>query len=476
MRLHFLGANRQVTGSRYLLEGVGKRILVDCGLFQERPFQQRNWAVPPFDPVALDAVLLTHAHLDHCGLLPRLVKAGYRGPVYVTAATRELAQLVLLDSAKLQAEDLALKRLRHGLEGRIAPHPYEPLYDEADARRAFALMRVVEYEHPLELGDGLTATYYDAGHILGSALLSVAGPGSDGPPRRLAFSGDLGLWDKPLVRDPALLDSADYVVMESTYGDQDHPHPRKPGESVADVLAEVINQTVARAGNIVIPTFAIERAQEIVYHLGNLLRAGRIPHLLVFMDSPMAVDATYVFARHTDDLDEDTRARLAAGRSPFEFPGLVLCRSTAQSKSINRVRGSCVIMAGSGMCTGGRIKHHLARNIERPESTVLFVGYQARGTLGREILEGEREVRILGQRYTVRAAVCKVPGMSAHADRSTLLRWAGHFAENGRRPPRQLFLTHGEEAVSEGLAQTIRQQWGWNVSVPAYGEVADLEL
>lgn len=471
MKLQFLGANRQVTGSRYLLQTAARRVLVDCGLFQERAYLERNWAPPPFDPTSLDAVLLTHAHLDHCGLLPRLVKGGLRAPVFVTPATRELAQLVLLDSAKLQAEDAAFKRARHEREGRVGPHPYATLYDEADVRETLGLMRVMDYERPLDLGAGLTVTCHDAGHILGSASVSIDAQ-QGGKRQRLVLSGDLGLWNKPLVRDPVLLEGADYVVMESTYGD--HDHPGNESGSVADALAEVINQTVQRGGNVVIPTFAIERAQEIVYHLGNLLRAGRIPHLLVFMDSPMAVDATDVFQRHAQDLDEDARQRLAAGVSPFAFPGLVLCRTAEQSKAINRVRGSCVIMAGSGMCTGGRIKHHLAHNIERPEATILFVGYQGRGTLGREILEGATQVRIFGQQRQVRARVRQLFGMSAHADRSTLLRWASHMSANGAAPPRQLFLTHGEEDVALALAQTLRQDLHWNVSVPAYGDTVSL--
>ncbi len=464
MQLHFLGANRQVTGSRYLLDTGHLRLLIDCGMFQERAFADRNWELPPFDPGTIDAVLLTHAHLDHCGLLPRLVKQGFAGPIHTHAASVDLAALVLEDAAKIQVEDAQFKRRRHEREGRRSPHPYEPLYLPEDARKAMGRFRAVAYDQPLQLADDVAVTWRQAGHILGSAMLEVHAGG-----KRLLFSGDLGLWDKPLLRDPAPPPPADIVIMESTYGDREHDRTR----SIENQLAPIINEAVERGGNVLIPTFAIERAQELLFHLNNLLADNRIPHVMAFLDSPMAVSATHLFSQHRDLLDKDTQAMLDRGDDPLAFAGLVLCRSVAQSKAINRVRGSAIIMAGAGMCTGGRIKHHLERNLPRPESTVIFVGYQAQGTLGRQI-QGARpgdSVRIHNRAVPVRAGITQISGMSAHADRPALLRWLGQL----QQPPRQVYLTHGEDNVSESLARTIRAQHGWNVSVPSYGDTVQID-
>jgi metallo-beta-lactamase family protein len=435
-------------------------------MFQERPFLERNFAAPAVPPARLDAMLLTHAHLDHSGLVPRLVRGGYQRRVYSTAASVELARLVLEDSARLQAEDLANKQQRHAQQGRQSPHPYEPLYTVGDVENALKLLSPVAYGEALALNDRVTVTYHDAGHILGSASLEVA-VRQRGRTRTMVFSGDLGMWDKPLIRAPELPRRADYLIMESTYGAGDHDR----SVPVEEQLAQAINETVQRGGNLVIPTFALERAQELMYYLGTLLRAGRIPHLMMFLDSPMAVDATAVFQRHRECLTPEAAAQVAGPDSPFHFPGLVLAKTVAQSKAINHLRGSCLILAGAGMCTGGRIKHHLAQNLGRPESTVLFVGYQSQGTLGRQIADGAPRVRVLGQEVAVRAQVRTIHGLSAHADRSALLRWAGSLTEK----PRQLFLTHGEEQVSLALAETIGTQLHWSVAVPEYRQTVELE-
>jgi metallo-beta-lactamase family protein len=289
----------------------------------------------------------------------------------------------------------------------------------------------------------------------------------NGSSRKLLFSGDIGQWDKPLVHDPSTFREADYVVMESTYGDRDHG----TSGDVENLLCDAINRTVEAGGNVVIPTFAIERAQELMYHLSRLVREDRIPYLMMFLDSPMAVDVTDVFLNHREYLDEETHQLFREGEPPFRFPGLRLVRSTAESKAINSIRGSCVIMAGSGMCTGGRVKHHLVQNISRPESQVLFVGYQARGTLGRLILEGKEEVRIHGRGYPVRAGVNQIQGFSAHADRSALLKWLG-FLET---PPKRVILTHGEEGAIRSLAEAVRNRMGWDVVVPEYLETLELD-
>ncbi len=466
MKVQFLGANRQVTGSRYYLEAGGLKLLIDCGLFQERSYLSRNWESLPIPADQLDFLLLTHAHLDHSGLIPRLVKEGYSNPILATGASADLAEIVLLDSAHLLEEDAALKKKRHEKEGRKGPHPEIPLYTAQEAERSFSLFEEVDYDKPARLSDRLSVRFRDAGHILGSSMLEID-VADKGKRTKLIFSGDIGRRNKPLVRDPSLFDRADYVIMESTYGNRSHEDPG----ALEDSLAQVINMTVARGGNIVVPIFAVERAQELLFTLGRLVREDRIPHLLVFLDSPMAVDVTKVFSHHLQDLDEQTQALIRSGRQPFDFPGLKLLQTQEESKAINRIKGSCIIMAGSGMCTGGRIKHHLTHNIGCPESTILFVGYQARETLGRQILEGKPEVRIYGQYYCVRARVVQIDGFSGHADKDDLLRWLRAY----RQPPCGLFLTHGEEEAALSLAEQIEDECGWPVTVPNYQDTYELE-
>ncbi len=465
MKLQFLGAARQVTGSQYRVVADGAEVLVDCGIFQEREFLGRNWAPSPVRPERLQAVLLTHAHLDHCGLLPRLVAEGYRGPVYATGATADLAAVVLEDSAEIQAEDAAFKRKRHRKEGRKSKYPVEPLYTRRHVNRTLRLLKSVDYDKPVNIGDGVTALFRDAGHILGSAMIEITAA-DGGRQRRLVFSGDMGQWDKPLVRDPSLFTEADYVVMESTYGNRDHG---RPGD-IETQLGEVVGRTIERGGKVVIPIFAIERAQEVIYHLGRLTDSGRIPPVPVFLDSPMAIEVTEVFRQHRKLFDTEAQAMLAEDNMPLGFPSLVMSRTTEESKEINAQKGPAVIMSTSGMCTAGRIKHHLAQTIGQEENTILFVGYQARGTLGRQILDGNREVRIHGRSRWVRAQIDRIEGFSGHADRGALRRWLAGFS----RPPRQLFLTHGEEDSALALAEEVRAEMGWNVSVPEYQESVEL--
>jgi metallo-beta-lactamase family protein len=465
MHLTFFGATRQVTGSRYLLEAGGIRIMVDCGLFQERDHLDRNWAMPIVAPGSVDVLLLTHAHLDHCGLVPRLVRGGFTGPIITTVPSVDLARLIMLDSARIQVEDAKYKQRRHRRERRRPTHPVEPLYTPHHANRAARMMRGVDYGEPIDLNGSVRVTFHEAGHILGSSMLEIAVE-RNGAPHRVVFSGDIGQWDRPLVGNPTLLPAADHVVMESTYGNRTHGRHGP----IDDQLEAVVNETVERGGNLVVPTFAVERAQDLIFHLGRLRRAERIPAMPVYLDSPMAVDVTRIFRKHRRFLDAETRALFESGDPPLRFPGLQLVRSARASRKINDARGPKIIMSTSGMCTAGRIKHHLRQNISRPESTVVFVGYQAHGTLGRRILEGEPNVRIHGRNYDVRARIAHINGFSAHGDRDDLLRWIGHFDP----APRHVFLTHGEESAALDLAGTISQRLGLDISLPHEEETVAL--
>jgi metallo-beta-lactamase family protein len=461
IKLTFLGAAQSVTGSCYLVETGSARFLVDCGLYQEREFRGRNWGPFPIQPETLDCVLLTHAHLDHSGLLPKLVREGFRGSIYCLAATAEIAEIMLLDSAEIQEEDAEFKKKRHQKAGRKGPYPEAPLYTVDDAQASFPLFSPVEYEKPISIGKGIEATFYDAGHVLGSSMIKVR-IRQNGEDRTILFSGDIGRRGKPILRDPTFFEEADYVLVESTYGDR----LTESVEDAANKLADVINATVKSGGNIVIPSFALERSQEILYYLNEFLIEDRIPHLMVFIDSPMAVSITGVFEHYPELFDEEMVKLMRQKKSPFDFRGLSVVRTAEESKAINQIKGTVIIIAGSGMCTGGRIKHHLVTNISRKGSTILFVGYQAAGTLGREIVDGAKKVRILGQHYPIRARVVQIDGFSAHADRDGLLKWLSSL----RKSPRRLFVTHGESSVSQHFAALVKDKTGWEVTVPEYRE------
>jgi metallo-beta-lactamase family protein len=471
LRLSFLGAARSVTGSRYLLEAPGGRVLVDCGLHQERDQNARNWEPFSIAPDRIDAVLLTHAHLDHCGLLPRMAREGFRGRIYCTGPTAEIARIVMLDSARIQVEDAENKKKRHRKEGRESPHPPVPLYTEKDAETAASMFRTVRFSETVSIGEGFFAEFFEAGHILGSASIRVTAAfkhgGGENTARSVFFSGDIGRWNKPILNDPDPCDRADYLIMESTYGDRLH----EGEERIQSGLKEIVVSTVKAGGNVVIPSFAIERSQEVLFYLNGLLLENKIPRVPVFLDSPMATRVTEVFGKYPEFLDAETLDLIRANESPFDIPGLVTVRSTQDSKAINDLKESAIIIAGSGMCTGGRIKHHLVRNVSRPQSSILFVGYQATGTLGREIAGGEREVRILGQKLPVKARVFRLEGFSAHADRNELMRWA----DCQKKKPRRVFITHGEPEIAAGFASFLAGKKGWSVSVPVQGQAFSLD-
>jgi metallo-beta-lactamase family protein len=466
INLTFMGAARGVTGSRYLIEANNLKLLVDCGLYQEREFQHRNWEPFKVPPEELDAVLLTHAHLDHCGLLPKLVNEGFRGRIICTAATADITKIILLDAAKLQEEDAAYKKKRHIREGRQGPYPEIPLYTIADAEATLPLFDTVDYNQPVSLGKGIEASFHDAGHVLGSAMIRLVI--SQGEEKRvIVFSGDIGRWDRPMLQDPSTFRKPDYIVVESTYGDRVHEGTHEIG----DELTEIVNAAFKAGGNIIVPSFALQRAQEILYYLNVLLLEGRIPDMKVYLDSPMAIKITEVFKHHYELFDRDMKALLRQRQSPFDFPGLKMVETVDESKALNNIKGTAMIIAGSGMCTGGRIKHHLVNNISRPECTVMFVGYQAEGTLGRLILDGAKSVRIHGQSHSVRAWITQVHGFSAHADRDDLLRWLSRLLEN----PRHVFITHGESRAAEHFSAFLKEKTGYETSVPAYNTSVRLE-
>ena len=466
INLTFMGAAGNVTGSRYLLEAGNTTLLVDCGLYQERDFLYRNWEPFRCTPKDLDAVLLTHAHLDHSGLLPKLVKEGFHGKVYCTPATADITKIILIDSAHLQVEDAAYKKKRHDREGKKGHFQEIPLYTVADAEASLRLFAPVEYNQTVTIGEGIEATFYDAGHVLGSSMIKLRIK-QGGDKRSIVFSGDIGRWDRPILHDPSVFQYTDYIVMESTYGDRVHERTNEIGKDLADI----VKSAFAAGGNIIVPSFALQRSQEILYYLNNLLMENRIPHFMVYLDSPMAEKITEVFKRYYELFDKEMRDLVQNHRSPFDFPGLKMVETVEESKALNAIKGTIMIIAGSGMCTGGRIKHHLANNISRPECTVLFVGYQAVGTLGRQILDGVKNIRIHGQPYPVRARITEIKDFSAHADRDDLLKWLSALAVN----PRHIFVTHGEISSAEDFSRYLNEKTGFNSSVPAYGSTVRLE-
>ncbi|MEJ2532981.1 MAG: MBL fold metallo-hydrolase [Halioglobus sp.] len=458
MKISFHGADRGVTGSCHLVECGGRRILVDCGLFQGgRELREENAEDFGFDPATIDFLLLTHAHLDHCGRIPLLSKRGFKGEIITTAASRELARLVMLDSAHLQEEEARYQSRKRARRGKS--RDAEPLYSVLDALNSTEHFgRTAQYAEPLELAPGLRATFLDAGHILGSASI-VLELEEQGRRRSILFSGDLGNAGRPLLRNPVTPDRVDIVVMETTYGDRVH----KELEPSVDELYEAIAATVDRGGNIVIPTFALERAQELLYYLREGLEQGRLPRSLqVFLDSPMAISATEIFERHPECYDAEVAELFREKRDPFHLPGLHFTRETAQSIALNQVNSGAVILAGSGMCTGGRVRHHLRHNLWREESSIVFVGFAARGTLARRIIDGAAHVRIFRDDIPVKAQIHTINGFSAHADRDELLAWHRRTGA-----PECTFLVHGDEDVMAAFSRHLRDT---RVEMPAEGE------
>ncbi|WP_059005403.1 MBL fold metallo-hydrolase RNA specificity domain-containing protein [Bittarella massiliensis (ex Durand et al. 2017)] len=463
MKLTFYGAAHEVTGSCHCIEVGNTRLLVDCGLQQGR--DEKDNQQLPFAAASIDAVLVTHAHIDHSGRLPLLVKDGFQGKIYAIDATCRLLSIMLRDSAHIQEVDTQWENRKRGRSG---DEGVEPLYTVQDAERVLPLLTPCRYGEFVEIADGVRARFQDAGHLLGSSSIELWVREGQ-VEKKLVFSGDIGNTDQPIIRDPQFLTQADYVVMESTYGDRLH----EPSSDYVADLADILNQTFAKGGNVVIPSFAVGRTQELLYFLREIKDrrlVGANPHFPVYVDSPLATEATRIYS---SDLlpyaDEDTLQLLHLGSDPLEFEGMQMCESSEESKALNADPTPKVILSASGMCEAGRIRHHLKHNLWRPECTVVFVGYQAEGTLGRALLEGARQVKLFGEEIAVKARIVNFPGLSAHADKNGLLRWIGAFSP----APAHIFVVHGENGVCQQFCTALEAR-GLSAHAPNFCEVYDL--
>jgi metallo-beta-lactamase family protein len=459
MLIRFLGAVRTTTGSMHMLSAKGRYLLLDCGLYQGKRKEafERNRHLP-FDPPTLDACILSHAHIDHSGNLPTLVRRGYRGPVYATPATIDLCDLLLRDSAHLQMMDIEYVNKKRVRDGKT---PFEPLYLPEDVDALMKQFVPVNYETPTPAGDGFTITFRDAGHILGAATTEIR-VDENGSPRQVFFTGDLGRNELPILRDPVVVHDAEILITESTYGNRLHP----PKEEVGAKLSRLVNEICERGSKLIVPSFSVGRTQQILYVLEDLRRKQQIRTLPVYVDSPLSTHATEVYERHTECFDGEMLQRIRAGDSPFHFPGLTFITEVEDSKALNRKPGPMIIISASGMCEGGRILHHLKNNIGDSKNVILFVGFQAENTLGRRIIEGEQPVRIFGEDYRVAARVEKINALSGHPDRNELLAYYRAMAA----PIQRAFVVHGEADQSEALAAAMRDMGIQGVEVPHVGE------
>lgn len=452
VRVKFFGGARSVTGSKYLLEIDDFKLLVDCGLFQGlRELRRRNWDPFPIPPKEIDAVVLTHAHIDHTGYLPRLVDEGFSGPIYCTYPTFDLVKILLLDSAKLQEEEAQFAR-RKGYSRHENPRP---LYGTKEAERVFPLIKSFGYKEKIKINDQVSITFHDAGHILGSAIVEMDLKG-DTQHKKIVFSGDLGRYDQPVFYDPTPIKEADVLFIESTYGDREQIE-----KDVGHEMEKVINETIEKGGHVIIPAFAVGRTQIVLYYVRELMSQGRIPEIPVYVDSPMAISVTDLYKRFP------TCHKLRNGRknSIFDFKHFKYQRSQQTSKSLNEEKRPCIIISASGMATGGRVLHHLYHRLPKEEDTIIFVGFQAVGTRGRRLLDGEKSVKIFGQEVEVKARIERIYGLSAHADRSELFDWLDNFEDS----PKFTFIVHGEPESATAFAEAIKERLDWyHVNVPDY--------
>ena len=458
MEIKLFGAAKEVTGSCYSLITSNEKILIDCGMFQgSKETVKKNYEDFEFEPKRYEAILLTHAHLDHCGRIPKLVKYGFKGKIYCTNATRELAYIIMMDSAKIAAQDVEHEnrhRTKQGMPLR------KPLYNESDVRNAMKLFKIISYGEEIQVTKNIKAVYYDAGHILGSASIRVEVK-EDNKTTSLVFSGDLGQEHAIIVKDIEPIRNADYVFIESTYGDRLHP----PLEERRKEFLRVINETYKRGGKLMIPTFTVERAQEILYYLGQFFQEKLIPKMNVYLDSPMAQKATAVFTKFPEYYNEDVRNSLKKRKDPFNFPTLINTESVDESKAINNVKEPCIIIAGNGMCTAGRIKHHIKNNISDEKNTLLFIGYQAVGTLGYWIKQKQKRIRLLYTEVDVNAKIEAIDGFSAHADYEGLIGWLEDYSNK----PKKVFICHGEEEQSNAFGKRI-EKLGFKFFIPNISE------
>jgi metallo-beta-lactamase family protein len=470
IKLGFFGAAGEVTGSCYLVQTERALVMVDFGLHQgEREADEHNRRLPPIDPTRLDAVILTHGHLDHCGRLPLLHSGGYNGKIFTTHASVSLAKLILEDSAEIQEADAERETRRALAEGR---KPIRPLYTSHDVKKVLPLFAGVDYDRSVEIAPGISARFIEAGHILGSAsvLMTIEhGPTNGNNHRertRILFSGDIGVSGSPILRDPTPANSADVVILESTYGDRDH----RPLDQTRQELLDILLDCQQCRGKILIPAFAIGRTQDLIYHMGDFLREGKLQSLSVFVDSPMATDASDLYRQHVELYDCEAHALLKRGVNPLMFQGLRYVKTIEESKRLNQRTDGIVVIAASGMCTGGRIVHHLSNSLHRPETRVVIVGYQGHGTLGRRLVDKADRVRIFGEDIPVRARIHTLGGFSAHAGQSALLNWAAPLKGVARR----WILTHGEDKPRAALAVKLKERFGISADMPQYGETIEL--
>ena len=462
MNLQFLGAAHTVTGSCYLLEANDHKVLIDCGMFQgARNLRDLNYNDFRFVPSDIDCVLLTHAHVDHCGLIPKLCKQGFKGDIYATKATCDLVNIMLPDSAHIQESDAQITN-RKGQ--RMGKTPIAPLYTIDDAMASLKQFVPIDYDQEINPVNGIRAIYKDAGHIMGSAIIEVYVT-ENGEETKIVFTGDLGQPDQPIIKDPTHIKEADYLVIESTYGDRKHQIYDKETP-----LAEIINDTMDRGGNLIIPSFAVGRTQTMLYYLFKLWKANRIEDYSVVVDSPLAVEATRIFAKNTKYFDDEATEYIRKHGKLPQMPQLRLCESANESKALNTEEGSHIILSASGMADAGRVLHHLKHNLWRPECTILFAGYQAEGSLGCVLLGGAKNIRLFGEEICVKARIARMTGISGHADREGLVRWVSHIAPK----PTHVFVVHGEDTVTDSFASLLTTTYGINATAPYTGESWDL--
>lgn len=463
MRVTLLGAAGEVTGSAYLIETSAASVLLDFGMFQgSAELEAMNVLPPQIDADRLDAVLLTHAHLDHTGRLPLLAKAGYAGPVFATPATIEMSELILNDSAGIQESDTERANRRRVAEGK---EPLTPLYDQIDVDDMLVLMQPLTYDGANAIAPGITAHIFDSGHMLGSVSIQLTVE-EDGQRKTVLFSGDIGPTGLPWLRDAQTAPFADLIFLESTYGDRNH----RSLDATLDEGEAIVTAAAGKKSKILVPAFAIGRSQQILYHMAGMFRQGLVAPFPIYLDSPMAIKATRIYAQHSELFDEEAMALLRSGRLQQDMQSVRVAETTAQSKLINEADGPCMVVASSGMCTGGRIMHHLRHNLDRPDTSVIIVGYQAQGSLGRQLVDGADRVRIHGEDIQVNASIHTLGGFSAHAGQRELLNWLEPLAATGPR----VVLTHGEARGREGLAREIRRQFGLSSAQPTLGDVVEL--